>query len=132
MRRRERIDSFLSLLICLLACNLFAIYLSGCSDYRREWLGVWETRERNVFFTFAFKKDGTCILNQVFSKDGNISGTYSLEKTTFKLILGVTLYAGTWEKLNKNTLVLYCDPVEDWRLLPDNMVLTRKSTRHHH
>ena len=98
---------------------MLAIYLSGCSNYCRERLGVWEMNNH----TFTFNKDGRCIWNDG-SPYGDTSGTYSLEKTTFKLILGTALYTGAWEKLRKNTLVLHRDPVEDWGwLLPENMIL---------
>ena len=35
MRKRDRIDSFLTLIIFLLACTLLAIWLSGCSQHKQ-------------------------------------------------------------------------------------------------
>lgn len=127
MRKRERIDSFISLSIFFLAGVLLAIYLSACNhehDYRTDWVGVWESDDMVV----RFENDGIV----KFKREP--VGTYSVDKTTFKLVLNGDLLHGTWEKINEDTLVLYDEPlppeVRARRLLyrgPSALVLKRTS-----
>ena len=126
MRTQERIDSFISLSIFLLACALLTIYLSACNhkhDYRTDWVGVWAIDD----MVFRFANDG------IVKIKGKTAGTYSVDETTFKLVIGGDLLRGTWEKINENTLVLYEEPpppevqARRWFRGPTALVLKRMS-----
>ena len=124
MRKRERLDSILSLLIFLIACALLVIYRSSCDaehDYRKAWVGTW-TLDDAPDYHYHFKRDGTWDHSEPgVSIDPIRSGIYSVSADRFRI---TSLYAyfnlagdplpeqwsvGAWERV-ADKLVLYVEP----------------------
>ena len=120
MRKRERIDSLLSLFIFLLACALAVVYGSGCTsepekNQRQQWIGEWILEGYVIHHNF--EHDGTW--NSYRPDDAVIDpfpisdGTYSVAGDRFRVTRhdsdGSIWFSGTWERI-ADKLVLYVDP----------------------
>ena len=119
MRKRERIDSLLSLFIFLLTCALLVIYVSGCTpepeqNQRQQWIGKWTLNDDPVLH-HHFKHDGTwhSSLPGDAIIDSISDGTYSVAGDRFRVTRhdsdGSIWLGGTWERI-ADKLVLYVDP----------------------